>query len=153
MDFVGIDLHKQTITVGVVNAARLVRSRRRSFRARPTEVHESFRSLTPFRAVVEATARSHWLVELLDPIAERVVRAHPRKLRVIAESTRKSERRDAQVLAESLALEMVPVADRPTPRPRQRRSLVRQRQHLRPRPTATQVKVRRLLGDYTLRGQ
>jgi transposase len=153
MNFVGIDLHKQTITVCVVNAARQVRSRRRSFHARPTVVHESFRSLTPFRAVVEATARSRWLVEPLDPIAERVVRAHPRKLRVIAESTRQSDRRDAQVLAEFLALEMVPVADRPTPRPRQHRSLVRQRQHLRPRPTATQVKVRRPLGDYNANGK
>jgi transposase len=148
MNFLGIDLHKQTITVCVVDAARQVRSRRRFFCARPAEICEFFRSQAPFRAVVEATASYHWLVELLDPIAERVVLAHPRKLRIIAESTRKSDRLDAQVLAEFLALEMIPVAYRPTPRQRQHRSLVRQRQHLRQRLTATQVKIRRLLGDY-----
>jgi transposase len=148
MNFVGIDLHKQTITVCVVNAARQVRSRRRFFCARPLEISEFFQTLVPFRAVVEATASYHWLVELLDPIAERVLLAHPRKLRIIAESTRKSDRLDAQVLAEFLALEMIPVAYRPTPRQRQHRTLVRQRQHLRQRLTATQVKIRRLLGDY-----
>lgn len=148
MNFVGIDLHKQTISVCVVNAARQILTRRRFFCARPLEISEFFQSLRPFCAVVEATASYHWLVELLDPIAERVVLAHPRKLRVIAESTRKSDRLDAQVLAEFLALEMIPVAYRPTPRQRQHRSLVRQRQHLRQRLTSAQVKIRRLLGDY-----
>ena len=47
--------------------------------------------------------------------------AHPKELRVIAESTRKSDRLDAQVLAEFLALDMIPAAYRPTPRQRQHR--------------------------------
>jgi hypothetical protein len=44
---------------------------------------------------VEATANYLWLVELLDPLAERVVLANPKKLRVIAESTKKTDRLDA----------------------------------------------------------
>jgi transposase len=153
MNFVGIDLHKKTITVCVVNEARKVLSRRRFFCSHPLEILEFFKTLVPFRAVVEATASYPWLIELLEPLADRVVLAHPGKLRVIAESTRKSDRLDAQVLAEFLALDMIPVAYRPTPRQRQHRSLVRQRQHLRQRHTATQTKIRRLLSDYNADAQ
>lgn len=60
-------------------------------------------------------------------MAERAVLAHPKKLRIIAESTRKSDRLDAQVLAEFLALDMIPVSYRPTPRQREHQVLVRQR--------------------------
>jgi hypothetical protein len=48
----------------------------------------------------------------------RLVLAHPKKLRVIAESKNKSDRLDAQVLAEFLALGMIPEAYRPTLRQR-----------------------------------
>jgi hypothetical protein len=44
---------------------------------------------------------------LLGPLAEKLVLAHPKKQRVIAESRRKSGRLDAQVLAEFLALDMI----------------------------------------------
>ncbi len=148
MNFVGIDLHKKTITVCVVNEARKVLNRRRFFCARPSEILEFFQTLIPFQAVVEATASYPWLIELIEPLADRVLLAHPGKLRVIAESTRKSDRLDAQVLAEFLALDMIPVAYRPTPRQREHRSLVRQRQNLRQRQTATQTKIRRVLSDY-----
>jgi transposase len=147
MNFVGIDLHKQTITLCVVNPARQVLQRRRFFGARPQEIQAFFQTLVPFQAVVEATASYHGIVEMLDPIAERVVLAHPRKMRIIAESTRKRDRLDAQVLAEFLALDMIPAAYRPTSRQRQHRSLVRQRQHLRQRLSGVQTKIRRLLSD------
>ena len=62
--------------------------------------------------------------------AQQVLPAHPRKLRVIAESTRKSDKLDAQVLAEFLALNMISEAHRATPRQRQHRRLVRQRPYL-----------------------
>ncbi len=55
---------------------------------------------------MEATASYEWFVRLIEPVAQRVVLAHPKKLRVIAESTRKSDRLDAQILAEFLALDM-----------------------------------------------
>ena len=64
-----------------------------------------FAELGTFQAVVEATASYEWLVALLDPLAERMVLAHPGKLRVIAESVNKSDKLDAQVLAEFLAMD------------------------------------------------
>ena len=72
---------------------------------------------------VEATASYQWFVELVEPLAEKVVLANPKKLRVIAESTKKTDRLDAQVLAEFLARDMIPEAYLPTPRQRQHRAL------------------------------
>jgi transposase len=76
------------------------------------------------------------------------VLAHPGKLRVIAESTRKSDKLDARVLAEFLARDMIPQAHRPTPRLRAHRSLVRHRQYVQQRISAVKVKLRRILSDY-----
>ena len=74
----------------------------------PDQIVEFFRQFRPFKVVVEATASYLWFVELLEPLAEEVVLANPKKLRVIAESTKKTDRLDAQVLAEFLARDMIP---------------------------------------------
>jgi transposase len=74
--------------------------------------------------------------------------AHPKKLRVIAESTKKTDKLDAQTLAEFLALDMIPQSWRPTPRVREHRTLVRSRYYTQRRITATKNKLRRVLADY-----
>jgi len=56
--------------------------------------------------------------------------------------------RDAQVLAQFLALDMIPAAYRPTPRQRQHRVLVRQRVWLRRRTTGVKNKIRHVLANY-----
>ena len=115
MHFVGVDLHKKTISICVIvqeDGKRLVRGRR-SFRcAEPESIRDYFSQLRPYQVTVEATASYEWFVRLVEPTADRVVLAHPSKLRVIAESTRKSDKLDAQVLAEFLALDMIPEASR-----------------------------------------
>jgi transposase len=62
------------------------------------------RKARDFEAVVEATASYEWFARSIEPVAHRVLLAHPKKLPVIAESTRKSDRLDAQIVAEFLAL-------------------------------------------------
>ena len=94
------------------------------------EIVEFFRQFRPFKVVVEATASYLWFVELVEPLAEKVVLANPKKLRVIAESTKKTDRLDAQVLTEFLVLDMIPESYQPTPRLRQHRALVRHWQYL-----------------------
>ena len=148
MLYVGIDLHKKTIMICVVNQERRVLARKQLHCAEPDKIRAFFAELGPFQAVVEATASYEWLWQLLEPLAQRLVLAHPKKLRIIAESTRKSDKLDAQVLAEFLALDMIPASYRPTPRQRQYRVLVRQRMHLRRRTTSVKNKVRRILADY-----
>jgi transposase len=148
MNYAGIDLHKKTLTVWVVNE----HGERVGYKRIPCvaidQILEYFQKHTPFAAVVEATASYEWFWQMLEPIAKRLVLAHPHKLRIIAESTRKSDKIDARVMAEFLALDMIPPAYRPTPRQREHRALVRQRCYLRRRTTSVQNKIRRILSDY-----
>jgi transposase len=148
MKFVGIDLHKKTITVWVCDQDRRKLGRERFACSTPEIIVAYFRKLGVFQAVVEATASYEWLVRLLEPLAKRVVLAHPGKMRVIADSTRKNDKIDARVLAEFLALDMIPQAYRPTPRQREHRTLVRHRAYLQRRITSIRNKIRRILSDY-----
>lgn len=148
MRYVGIDLHKQSITVCVVDQDRTVLQSRKFACADTARIDAFFAGLGEFQAVVEATASYQWLLERIEPLARKVVLAHPGKLRVIAESTRKSDKLDARVLAEFLALDMIPQAYRPTPRQREHRALVRHRQFLQKQRTQLRVKVRRVPSDY-----
>lgn len=150
MKYVGIDLHKRIIAICVVSPSRKVLERKTLYCNDPAQIREYFQSLGEFQAVIEATAAYDWLAELLDPLAQRVVLAHPGKMRIIAESKRKSDRIDARILAEFLALEIIPQAHRPTPRQRELRTLVRQRQWLKQRRTSLRCQVRSLLARYNL---
>ena len=148
MNFVGIDLHKKSISLCVVGKDRNVVDRKRFCCSQPERIRMFFEQLGSFQATVEATASYEWLVKLIEPLADRVVLAHPRKLRIIAESTRKSDKLDAQVLAEFLALDMIPEAYRPGQRQREHRVLVRHRHYLRGRLTSVRTKIRRILSNY-----
>jgi transposase len=148
VNYVGIDLHKNSIVLCVMDQDRKVIARRTFACAQTEPIRDFFAALGPFRVVVEATASYEWLAELIEPLAEAFVLANPKKLRVIAESTRKTDKLDAQVLAEFLARDMIPRAHRPGPRQREHRTLVRHRQYLRQTATAYKNKMRRLLSDY-----
>jgi len=151
MHFVGVDLHKKTISVCVIvqeGGKRLVDQRRRFRCSDPEGIQTFFASLAPYQVVVEATASYEWFLRLVESTAERVVLAHPNKLRVIAESTRKSDKLDAQVLAEFLALDMIPESWRPTPRVQEHRALVRQRNYVRKRIASVKTKIRNVVANY-----
>lgn len=148
MKFVGIDLHKKTIVLCVVNQEKKVLQRTRFLCADVERIRAFFAGLGDFQAVVEATASYEWLVSILEPLAKRVILAHPGKLRVIAESVNKSDKLDAQVLAEFLALDLIPQAYRPSPREREHRVLVRHRVSQRRRVSQLKVKIRRVLANY-----
>jgi transposase len=148
MYFVGTDLHKESITMHVVDQARKTIACERLHCSNTKGITAWVAGFRPFQLVVEATASYEWFVQLVEPLAERVVLAHPGKLRVIAESTRKSDKLDAKVLAEFLAMNMIPEAHRPSPRQRQHRILVRHRYYLRKRTTSVKNRIRRILSDY-----
>jgi transposase len=116
----------------------------------PGEIVKYLRRWVPFQAVIEATASYEWLYQLMEPFAGRIVLAHPGKLRIIAESTRKSDRLDAKILAEFLVLDMIPPAYRPNSREREHRRLVRHRVYLQARIKSLRCRARSLLADYNV---
>lgn len=151
MKFVGADLHKKSITfcvVEIVNGKAIVVLRHRIFCRDVKKIEQFLRSLGPFEVVVEATIGYDWFAGLAEKYAHRVVIAHAGKVRIIAESTRKTDKIDAQILAEFLAHSMIPEAWRPTPRVRSHRSLVRRRHKIQSRITSIKNTIRGILTRY-----
>ena len=151
MKFIGVDLHKQTISlcVMVVAAGKREVAMQKRFCCRDTAgIRAFFEQQAPFRVVVEATATYEWFLLLVEDLTDRCVLAHPKKLRVIAESTHKSDRIDAHILALFLTLDMIPEAYRPSRRIRQYRVLVRYRRWLQDRITGVKCKLRHKAAEY-----
>lgn len=151
MKYVGVDLHKQLIVLCVVEVVDRKRRVvcRRSLACRDEGGLEAFfAGLGPFEMAVEATSAYDWLVELIEPLASRIVLVNPRKMRIIAESRRKTDKLDAQILAEFLAADELPEAWRPTPRVRQHRALVRQLDYVRRKTSGLKCRLRSLLARY-----
>ncbi len=151
MKFIGVDLHKKTISlcvVVVVAGKRKVESRRRFDCQNTGAIRSFFEKQEAFQVVVEATANYEWFLLLVEDLADRCVLAHPKKLRVIAECKHKSDKIDAQILAEFLAMDMIPEAYRPSPRIRQYRVLVRHRHWMQGRITSLKCKLRDKAAHY-----
>jgi transposase len=151
MIYVGTDLHKQIIVMCAVKKVRgktEVVERAKFACANQAAIERFFQSLGRCEVAVEATASYEWFVQLVEPFTQRVVLVHPRKMRVIAESKCKTDKADAQLLAEFLADDSLPLAYRPTPRVRAHRQLVRYRMYVQGRITSVKNKVRRILSDY-----
>jgi transposase len=150
MRYAGIDLHKRSLTVCVID-----KETGETFTSRFTCQDEAgilafFKKQCPFEAVVEATATYEWLWVLLEPIAERLVLAHPKKLRIIAESKKKTDRFDARNLAWMLSQDEIPEAHRPTPRQREHQHLVKHRHSLRRQGSRLKIQIRSILAARNL---
>jgi len=150
MRFVGIDLHKRSLTACVIDRSTGETFARRFPCSQPAEIVGFFEDLRPFRAVVEATATYDWLWELLEPLAERLVLAHPGKIRVIAESMKKTDRSDAAFLAWLLSQDSVPQAHRPSRWQREYQHLVRHRCGLVRQRSKLKTQIRALLSARNL---
>ena len=148
MKYVGIDLHKKTISVCVVDKGRIVLERKKFLCVDVKGISAWFGGLGEFQFVVEATACYEWLARLLEPLASGWQLANPGKMRLIAESTKKTDKHDAQVLAEFLALGMIPQSYRPGVRQREHRKLVRYRTQCQQRVSRLKCQIRYLAASY-----
>jgi transposase len=152
MKFVGADLHKKTITLCVMQKDRVgkleVVDRKRLPCDAPDQLVRFLLDHTPCELVVEATIGFDWFAALAEAVCQRVVVAHAGRMRIIAESTRKTDKIDARILAEFLGNDMIPEAWRPTPRVRQHRTLTRYRTKLTRRSTSLRNTMRGMLTRY-----
>jgi hypothetical protein len=73
------------------------------------------RALGPFRAVIEATGTYRWLYDLLHPCGT-ILLAHPFRLRAMIQRRTKTDKLDAQLLANLLRINQIPLAYIPSER-------------------------------------
>ena len=101
--YVGLDVHKQTIEVCILNAAGQVEARHQ-LACEQTAITEFARTRLrrEDQVVLEATTNTWRVVELFRPHVGRVVVGNPLKTRTIAEAKIKTDKLDAVVLAQLL---------------------------------------------------
>jgi len=106
---IGIDLHRKTLVIAAVHESGEVRPPE-SFECSDVKgIVECVTKLQPFRAVVEATGTYRWLYRLLRPLGM-VLLAHPLMLRAMIQRRCKTDRLDAQLLANLLRINQIPLA-------------------------------------------
>ena len=128
MFYVGMDIHKNYSSVAVIDErGDLVDRRRVSHRYREelTGYFNQFSSKT--QVVMEATCGWGWLSELLEDLGLEVRLANPSKVRIIAESQIKTDKVDAQVLAQLLRTNFLPESYLAPKEQREARDLLRYR--------------------------
>src|ERR1700680_3916104 len=65
-----------------------------------------FKSIPKTRVVMECSGSTPWIARLLESLGHEVVVVNPRRLRLIAESTLKCDRVDAEILARLSRMEV-----------------------------------------------
>jgi transposase len=126
---VGIDLHRATIVVAAVNdAGKTVEPV--TLRCDDTAaIVAAMRKFKNFRAVIEATGTYRWLYRLLRPYGT-ILLAHPMRLRAMIQRRTKTDKLDAQLLANLLRINQIPLAYIPPEPYQQLRDLTRCRARL-----------------------
>jgi transposase len=98
VDHFGIDLHQKHSEICGLDGEGGVK-----YQKRVTTSEASFRRVfgkrKASRVVIESGCQTAWAARLLQEMGHEVVVVNPRRVRLIAESTRKSDRADAEVLA------------------------------------------------------
>jgi transposase len=128
---VGIDLHKDTMTVCIYcRCCGLIEFRKIACKNRD-QVAEFFRSLPrPHTVAIEAVGFYRWLWELLEPIVETLVLADATQARALAGRRLKTDREDALNIAQLLADGRLPKAYAPPLEVQILRDWTRQRNRL-----------------------
>src|ERR1700744_6657731 len=108
MYFIGLDVHKKTISFCVKDAAGRVHQEGKIGSTR-RELDGWIQTMPRPRTIaMEATIFTGWIYDYLLPHAEKVKVAHPLMLRAIAASKKKNDRIDASKIADCLRCDFLP---------------------------------------------
>src|SRR6201996_1391716 len=108
MYYIGLDVHKRTISYCVKDAAGHVH-REGKIGSTRRELDAWVRTLPQPRMIaLEATIFTGWIYDYLLPHADKVKVAHPRMLRAIALAKKKNDRIDASKIADCLRCDFLP---------------------------------------------
>src|SRR5580692_8474547 len=127
MYFIGLDVHKKTISYCVKDAAGRVCQEGKVGSTR-CELDAWVETLPQPRMIaMEATIFTGWIYDHLLPHAEKVKVAHPFMLRAIAAAKRKNDRIDAAKIADCLRCDFLPECHMASTAIRDRRRILRYR--------------------------
>ena len=108
MYYIGLDVHKKTISYCVKDAAGKIHQEGKIGSTR-RELDAWIKTLPQPRTIaMEATIFTGWIYDHLLPHAEKVKVAHPLMLRAIAAAKRKNDKIDASKIADCLRCDFLP---------------------------------------------
>jgi transposase len=127
MYYIGLDVHKKTISDCVKDAAGCVHSEGKVDSTR-CELDAWIRTLPqPRTMAMEATIFSGWIYDHLQPHASAIKVAHPLMLRAIAAAKKKNDTIDASKIADCLRCDFLPECHMASTEIRDRRRILRYR--------------------------
>ena len=141
---VGIDLHRATVVMAAVNDGGETMDAITISCEDSAAIVEAAKKLEPFRAVIEASGAYRWLYDLLCPYGT-ILLAHPLRLRAMIQRRSKTDKLDAQLLANLLRINQIPLAYIPPEPYQQLRDLTRCRARLAHDQACVKIKLRALL--------
>ncbi len=108
MYYIGLDVHKRTISYCVKDAAGHVHQEGK-IRSTRCELDAWIKTLPQPRMIaMEATIFTGWIYDHLRPHAEKIKVAHPLMLRAIALAKKKNDKIDAAKIADCLRCDFLP---------------------------------------------
>lgn len=148
MLYVGVDAHKATSQITVVNETGSILKR-----AKVASTSSAFQQALsgydePLTAVLEASYCWGPIYDWLDDLTEEVVLAHPSKVRAIAEARIKTDKIDSAILAHLLRADLIPRAYAPSKETRALKRVLRQRLFLVQLSTMVKNRIRALLSQH-----
>jgi transposase len=127
MYYIGLDVHKKTISYCVKDAAGQVHGAGKIGSTR-CELNAWIKTLPqPRMMAMEATIFTGWIYDHLRPHAEKVKVAHPLMLRAIAAAKKKNDEIDARKIADLLRCDLLPECHMASTEIRNRRRTLRYR--------------------------
>jgi len=126
---VGIDLHRMTVVLAAVNDAGEAMNPMTIPCSDTATIVSTMKALGAFRVVIEACGTYRWLYDLLRPHGT-ILLAHPMRLRAMTQRRTKTDKLDAQLLANLLRINQIPLAYIPPEPYQQLRDLTRCRARL-----------------------
>lgn len=149
--FIGIDLHRKSLQVAVLDGEGEEQSNERFSMEDEDELRTLFKAFEPGTpATVEATMGWMWLADVLEEMGLEVHLAHMKGVKLIAESRCKTDKVDAHVLAQLLRTGFLPEAYLAPAELREQRMVLRHREGMVAWRTSAKNRVHALLTRYNI---
>jgi transposase len=125
--YIGLDVHKKTISYCVKTAAGEIVQEGKLEASRSVLRSWAEGRREPWCGAMEATLFSAWIYDTLKPYAQHLVMGHPAKMKAISAGKKKSDSIDARTIADLLRCNLLPTCYVLAPEMRDLRRLLRYR--------------------------